>query len=88
MDTKNKEPRISYPVNVTVNDIEYYVRENSTNLTLDQVHSKSYYITGNYYDNYLVYLAISQGNGDNFQNKLYLVNPIPMEDFVSPLRKD
>ena len=75
MDTKNKEPRISYPVNVTVNDIEYYVRENSTNLTLDQVHSKSYYITGNYYDNYLVYLAISQGNGDNFQNKLYLVNP-------------
>jgi len=67
-DIKNGVARISYAMEVKVNDIESYVRVNSTNLTLNRVTSKSNLVSGSYLDNGSVNIAIASGEGDTFEN--------------------
>lgn len=70
-DMKNKNERLSYPVEVIVNDIENYVRPNSTNLILNRVTDKSHLITGFYYAGGNVNIAITKGTGKDFISNIY-----------------
>lgn len=72
-DYVNGSNRESYKTPVTVNDIESYVKPDSTNLVLNKVTSNSNLISGYDYDSGTVYLAISKGEGDSFSNTLYIL---------------
>lgn len=72
-DTKDRKERISFPVEVIVNDIESYVRPNSSNLVLNRVTDKSNVISGYYYAGGNVYVAIAQGEGKEFKSSIYSV---------------
>lgn len=69
-DVKNGSERNSYPVKVLVNNIESYVRPNSTILTLNKVTDKSYQISGNYTENSSLSLALTKGQGKTFESEL------------------
>lgn len=74
-DIKNGKERSSYPVEVYVNDIDSYVRPNSTNLILNRVTNKSNLISGYYYAGETVNIAIATGEGMNFSSKIYSTTP-------------
>lgn len=74
LDTNKKE---SLPIDVTVNDIEKYVRPNSTNLIINRVTNKSYVISGYSYAGGDLYVAITQGKGKDFKSRIYNV---PVDD--------
>jgi len=73
-DVKNGATRESYHTKVIVNDIQDFVRLNSTYLTLKKVTNKSNYISGTYLEEGTIYLAICEGEGENFTNDLYIIN--------------
>jgi 2',3'-cyclic-nucleotide 2'-phosphodiesterase/3'-nucleotidase len=77
-DEKNGTSRNSYTTELMVLDIEEYVRENSTNLTLNRVTDKSYLISGNFTDKGLVYIAITNGTGGSFKS---VINSVETDDF-------
>lgn len=66
--------RVSYATQVTVNDINSYLKPNSTNLMINRVTTKSYLISGTYADKGIVYMAIVSGQGETFQSNLYLLD--------------
>lgn len=70
-DVKNQRERISFPVTVIVNDIESYVKPDSSSLVLNRITDKSNLISGYYYSGGNVFLAISKGKGKDFSNDLY-----------------
>lgn len=72
-DSKNGSTRTSYPAKVVVNNIENYVRQNSTTLTIDNVTTKSNLITGYSYDSDTVYLAIVDPESEPFSNELHVL---------------
>lgn len=72
-DTKNGTKRNSFTTDTMVNDIETYVRANSTNLYFDKVSEKSYMITGYYLDTGTIHLAITKGEKDSFESNLLLI---------------
>lgn len=74
-DKKNGKERSSYPVEVFVNNIETYVRPNSTNLILNRVTDKSNLISGYYYAGDTVNIAITTGEGKDFSSKIYSATP-------------
>lgn len=80
-DTKKGTVRNSFTTEVTVKNIEDYVREGSENLKLNRVTSKSNLISGYYYTGGTVYLAIGEGEGDNFHNTLYILDTDDMFKF-------
>jgi 2',3'-cyclic-nucleotide 2'-phosphodiesterase/3'-nucleotidase len=70
-DMKDKRERLSYPVEAIVNDIEAYVKPNSTNLVLNRVTDKANLITGFYHAGGTVNIAITKGKGKDFTSNLY-----------------
>lgn len=72
-DTKNDKERNSFPIEVIVNDIEAYVKPNSTNLTLNRITDKSNLISGYYYSGGNVLVAITAGEGNEFKSNIYSV---------------
>lgn len=72
-DNKGGSIRTSYPTKVTVNNIEDYVRQNSTTLTIENVTSKSNLITGFSHDSKTVYLAIVDPELEPFTNELHIL---------------
>ncbi len=72
-EAKYGSARSSYTTEVTVSDIENFVRENSTSLTMNRLTDKSYMISGTFADKGTVYIAISKGSGKTFKNTLYTV---------------
>jgi 2',3'-cyclic-nucleotide 2'-phosphodiesterase/3'-nucleotidase len=70
-DMKDGRERNSYPIEVIVNDIEAYVRPDSTNLTLNRVTNKSNVISGYYYAGGSVNVAIANGEGKDFRSNIY-----------------
>ncbi len=79
---KNGTARNSYTTELIVRDIEEYVRENSTNLTLNKVTDKSYMISGNFGDKGSVYVAITNGTGKSFKSTLNLVETSTTGRFI------
>jgi 2',3'-cyclic-nucleotide 2'-phosphodiesterase/3'-nucleotidase len=77
-DEKNGTSRNSYTTELTVLDIEKYVRENSTSLTLNRVTDLSYLISGNFAEKGLVYIAISNGTGGSFKS---VINSVETDEF-------
>ncbi len=73
-DVKNDAIRNSYTTRTVVNDIEKYMKTSSTNLTINRITSKTSIISGYYYDGGTVYVAVSEGKGENFKNSLYSVS--------------
>jgi 2',3'-cyclic-nucleotide 2'-phosphodiesterase/3'-nucleotidase len=86
-DYVNGSIRYSYKTPVTINDIESYVKPDSTNLVLNKVTSNSNLISGFYYDGGTVYLAISEGEGDSFSNTLYTLTTNEFYKFLYYLDK-
>jgi len=72
-DNKGGTTRTSYPTQVIVNNIEDYVRQNSTTLTIENVTTKSNIITGFSYDSDTVYLAIVDPELELFTNELHIL---------------
>lgn len=70
IDNKDGVIRISYPLELTVKDIESFVRPKSKTLTLDVVTDSSTLVAGNYLDNGTVYLAIASGSGEFFTSSI------------------
>ncbi|MDF2539063.1 MAG: hypothetical protein K0S76_2084, partial [Herbinix sp.] len=66
---------------IIVNDIESYVINNSSELTINEVSSKSYIVKGTYLANAPVYIAISSGTGENFTNKLIMVETDEFDNY-------
>lgn len=81
-DRKNNKERYSFPVEVTVNDIEKYVNPNSTSLVVNRVTEKSHVISGYYYAGGDVYIAIAQGKGKSFTNSIYQVTTDFDDSFI------
>lgn len=81
-DVKNKKERQSFPVEVIVNDIEKYVKPNSTNLILNRVTNKSHVISGYYYSGGSIYVAITQGEGKDFKSRIYSVKTSKNDSFI------
>jgi len=81
-DTKGNKERASIPVEVTVNDIENYVKPNSATLIVNKVTSKSYVVSGYYYSGGDVYVAIAHGEGKNFKSRIYSVNVDDDDSFI------
>jgi 2',3'-cyclic-nucleotide 2'-phosphodiesterase/3'-nucleotidase len=81
-DTKNGNTRQSYSTEVIVSDIEGYVKENSTTLTLNKVKETSYLVTGNYSGTGTIFLAITEGEGDNFKSNLYTLETDETGKFI------
>jgi 2',3'-cyclic-nucleotide 2'-phosphodiesterase/3'-nucleotidase len=70
-DSKNGSERTSYETMISVQNIEKYVKANSTSLTLNKITDKSYLISG-YYDMDLgtVNIAMTKGTGSKFESTL------------------
>ncbi|MDF2544518.1 MAG: hypothetical protein K0S47_4236 [Herbinix sp.] len=83
-DYKNGASRKSYETEVTVNDIAGYVK-NSSYLQLGRMTNKSTYIQGTYFEESMVYLAISEGEGINFTNTLTTIYPNDMNKLLYEL---
>lgn len=81
-DIKEGKERNSYPIEVIVNDIEAYVKPNSTNLTLNRITNKSNLISGFNYSGGNVNVAISNGEGMDFRNNLYSVSTNQNDRFI------
>jgi len=86
-DYKNNKERASYPVEVTVNDIESYVKPDSARLTINRVTNKSYLISGYNYSGGDVYIAITQGEGKDFKSKIYRVTTSDTDSYVYELEE-
>ncbi|MBH1940549.1 5'-nucleotidase C-terminal domain-containing protein [Mobilitalea sibirica] len=84
-DTKNGIIRKSHVTEVIVNDIENYVRNETTILTINRVSNKSIFITGTYEDRGMVYLAIARGEGMSLKNSLLSVETDSFAKFRYPL---
>ncbi|NLJ95818.1 MAG: hypothetical protein GX321_01580 [Clostridiales bacterium] len=87
-DIKDNKERNSFPLQVVVKDIEFYVRPDSTNLTLNRVTDKSNLISGYYYSSGDVYLAIAKGEGTEFTNNLYKISTNEMHRYQYRLEKN
>lgn len=70
-DIKNQRERNSFPISLVVNDIESYLKPNSSSLVLNRITDKSNIISGYYYSGGNVYVAIGNGKGKDFSNNLY-----------------
>ncbi|NLO09970.1 MAG: hypothetical protein GX129_08925 [Clostridiales bacterium] len=81
-DIKDGKERHSYPVEVIVNDIESYVRSESTNLILNRVTDKSNLISGFYYAGGTVNIAFATGEGENFLSRIYSTETDESSRFV------
>ena len=65
--------RSSYPTEVLVKDIESYINQNSTALTINKITVNSFLISGNSMDSGTVYIALVNSEKESFENELYLV---------------
>ena len=70
-DIRDGKERFSFPIELIVNDIESYLRPNSTNLILNRVSDKSNLISGFYHAGGTVNVAIANGEGENFKSEIY-----------------
>lgn len=70
-DEKNGMIRNSFMSEVTVADIEDYVKTTSASLTVNNLTDKSYEIAGEYLDMGTVYIAVTTGEEKEFSNILY-----------------
>lgn len=86
-DMKDSKERYSFPLQVLVNDIESFVRQDSTNLTLNRVTDKANLISGYYYSGSDVYLAIGSGEGTEFTNNLNKISTNEMNRYQYRLEK-
>lgn len=73
-ETKNGSIRYSYETEVVVKDINNYVTADESDLVLNKVTNQSNVISGFYYDGGTVYLAIAEGEGENFTNSIHVLD--------------
>lgn len=73
--------RNSYPTKAIVKNINDFVRINSTDLNINRMIEGTAYISGNHSSGGTVYLAVSKGEGDSFENNIYKLETDKMTRF-------
>lgn len=74
-DMVNKQKRASLRNAIAVKNIEDYVNENSTILTLKPITTKSNSVGGIYLENAALFVAVTTGKGKAFKSTVYSVEP-------------
>jgi 2',3'-cyclic-nucleotide 2'-phosphodiesterase/3'-nucleotidase len=88
-DTENGSIHYSRTVEVEVMNIDKYIVSKSTNLMLNEINAKSFFISGTCLDTGNVFIAIATGTGKSFQNTLLTLDTdsdgsfqYPIEDYL------
>lgn len=71
MDKVNDATRVSYVTRCIVEDVKSLVADNNDTLTLDPIDVSTLAIAGSHFEKGSVYLAITNGEGENFTSTLY-----------------